>query len=153
MSDLSFTLIRGRTAKSKNALRLGFRYSPDGKLRKDGSQSWRCVKKAGSCKGWIWTKGLSLTETPASCNSTQPRSWLYRRRKLEKKKKTIFHALEFFGLQASPGNAIEVTLFYAILLLYYYTKIWMLAGFRLDHQIRLMTAGTLKVNPPWLKSN
>ena len=28
-----------------------------------------------------------------------------------------------FGLQASPGNAIEVTLFYAILLLYYYTKI------------------------------
>ena len=64
MSDLSFTLIRGRTAKSKNALHLGFRYSPDGKLRKDGSQSWRCVKKAGSCKGRIWTKGLTLTEKP-----------------------------------------------------------------------------------------
>ena len=61
MSDLSatMTLIRGRTAKSKNAVHLGFRYSQDGKLRKDGSQSWRCVKKDESCKG------LSLTETPA----------------------------------------------------------------------------------------
>ena len=62
MSDLSttVTLIRRRTAKSKNAVHLGFRYSQDGKLRKDGSQSWRCVKKYESC-----TEGLSLTETPA----------------------------------------------------------------------------------------
>ena len=62
MSDLSttVTLIRERTAKSKNAVHLGFRYSQDGKLRKDGSQSWRCVKKYESC-----TEGLSLTETPA----------------------------------------------------------------------------------------
>ena len=62
MSDLSATMTlirsRGRTAKSKNAVHLGFRYSQDGKLRKDGSQSWRCVKKDES-------KGLSLTETPA----------------------------------------------------------------------------------------
>ena len=38
MSDLSatVTLIRGRTAKSKNAVHLGLRYSQDGKLRKMG---------------------------------------------------------------------------------------------------------------------
>ena len=62
MSDLSatVTLISGRTAKSKNAVHIELRYSQDGKLRKDWSQSWRCVKKDES-----WTKGLSLTETPA----------------------------------------------------------------------------------------
>ena len=67
MSNLSatVTLIRGRTAKSKNAVHLGFRYSQDGKLKKDVSQSWRCVKKDESCKMRLCSKGLSLTETPA----------------------------------------------------------------------------------------
>ena len=53
MSDVSatVTLIKGRTAKSKNAVHLGFRYSQDGKLRKDGSQSWRCVRKANPVRG------------------------------------------------------------------------------------------------------
>ena len=43
-SNSSFSIIRRRTANSKNVLHLGFRYSKDRKPRKDGSQSWRCVK-------------------------------------------------------------------------------------------------------------
>ena len=69
MSDLSATvnLIRGRTAKSKNAVHLGFRCSQDGKLRKDGSQSWRCVKKDETLVQGFEPHG-------DTCNSIQPRS-------------------------------------------------------------------------------
>ena len=52
MTDQTYlTIIRGRTANSKNIHHIGFRYSKVGLLRKDDSQAWRSVKKNNACKG------------------------------------------------------------------------------------------------------
>ena len=49
------TIVRGRTPISKNLLHLGFRYSKDSKLMKDGRQAWRCIKRDQKCKGRLYT--------------------------------------------------------------------------------------------------
>ena len=104
MSDLSatVTLIRGRTAKSKNAVEPGFRYSQDGKLRKDGSQSWRCVKKDESCKRRsTLDQGLSLTETPAIPHNHEADF-------IDAKTKEIYSAAKDLSVTASSSSPSEI---------------------------------------------